>query len=571
MSLSYEEWTNMLNSYKHVHTSFFGGRPYYKKTVVLAKLDAAIKAHTVETIRFECNVFFMKNQPGSTDYRKYSTLVKDVQDRFSFSNSAAENPRSSSFNTSFIKMENVFNSSFDDKKEIRPFAGKGYKDEELRTLVSALEQKDPELVKRFKDAFKNYTFCYGTSGKGGGVAKVANIMARSIAQGVTLKTRNPLKREFTEEGELINTGDTRGEITGESQAFSSRETDEEGNHKPVAAIFQAGTRQHVQRSNNFQMMDMYYGDAGNEIKEDGKWVAWAGNLGEKADPDILEFVMYAIKLKFLPEWEIYNTWEKKPGPGKNPYEVFRSMLKGPAYYTDPITDKMYGDDDWYHLKMSATKEISRIIRWGIGEYGGNLIFDGADVYYDQVFNKKDRLADTDLEARVLFQYFNLKVSPENTTPHGESKANWGRGNGTVTFHWHGKETTPSKLLFLTSWQFSIFAGEQFYKLIHPENFAPPLEKFKDTNYSISTDQAADNKFKNFGSKSFQPANSHTKPYTFSSDSDSDSIVDIINSFKVEYMDLWDSFQVLPKGVTPEGVANWLNNMAIPENEPENEH
>jgi hypothetical protein len=368
------------------------------------------------------------------------------------------------------------------------YAGNGYDDIQLRNLVHDLEFASIELagmVSRMKKAFKKNTFVYGTSGKGGGHARLANIMTGAIRAG----------RRLVHRSTDIDSPDRT------VQAFGSKEPG------PVFSIFQAGPRQHVQRTHNHQMMDMYYGD-----EESG------GNLKDRADPDILAFVMYAIKLKFLNGWQEHNTWLKSPdSSGNHPYSVLKNMGIAQAYYTSPQTDLMYGKDDWNQQYMTATKEISRVIRWGIQEYGGTLVFDGAEVYYDQVFSQRDRLADTDLEARILFQYF-------------EPNKSWARfGQGKIEFHWHGKEVVPSKLLFLTSWVFNDFAARQWFKLVHEGNFAPSLSGLKN-----NPDQQ------------------------YLSVLQEKEIWDIRTG--VEFLDIWNNFSTFPQGIPLWAVRTWLKSL-----------
>jgi hypothetical protein len=410
----------------------------------------------------------------------------------------------------------------------------GYSDSELRKLVADLAKFDPVLTSRMKAAFAQMTFSYGTSGKGGGTAKLAGIMADSIRKGVELRHRGP-----------------DGSPQGTTQAFGSQ------GGGPVHKIFQAGPRQKVQRTNNHQMMDMYYGDEGD-----------GGNLKDRANPDILAFVMYATKLKFLPGWEKYNTWSVQPDPdGVHPNPVLKAMGMAKGWEVSPITTAMYGMDDFNQLPMSATKEISRIIRWGVQEYGGTIIFDGAEVYYDQVFSRRGRLADTDLEARVLFKYF---------TP-GQARARFGRG--TIEFHWHGKLTVPSKLLFLTSWQFNSFAQEQWYKLLHPENSADPLTGLRDTRFTAPQLQPlnparpwegnvrpsiqAGTKTSTAGSHVYVRGAGQPGNYQFRRKIIQEKDINEFASKKaqIELLDLWNKFATFPQGVTPWTVDSWLHSMA----------
>ena len=104
----------------------------------------------------------------------------------------------------------------------------------------------------------------------------------------------------------------------------------------------------------------------------------------------------------------------------------------------PITDSMakYG--------MTATKYMSKMIREAVQCFGGTLVFDGADVFYEAVFSKREvRVGDTAEEARALF--------PEFAKFPGQSSVKWGRG--TLIFHWRGKEIAPTQALFRESWQY----------------------------------------------------------------------------------------------------------------------
>ena len=105
----------------------------------------------------------------------------------------------------------------------------------------------------------------------------------------------------------------------------------------------------------------------------------------------------------------------------------------------PIDDSMTKYD-----KMTATKYMSKRIREAVQCFGGTLVFDGADVFYEAVFSTREvRVGDTAEEARALFPVF--------AQFPGESSVKWGRG--TLIFHWRGKETAPTQALFRESWQY----------------------------------------------------------------------------------------------------------------------
>jgi hypothetical protein len=101
-----------------------------------------------------------------------------------------------------------------------------------------------------------------------------------------------------------------------------------------------------------------------------------------------------------------------------------------------------GDINTKYNGLTVTKEMSRIIRWGIQKFGGRLIFEGTEVFYNDVFDANEhRDSDTAVEARALFEFFKP----------GFSRVTFGAG--TLIFNWEGKETVPTRSLFRTSWSF----------------------------------------------------------------------------------------------------------------------
>jgi hypothetical protein len=176
-------------------------------------------------------------------------------------------------------------------------------------------------------------------------------------------------------------------------------------------LFDPGRRAEVYLAGGYQMMDMYYGQEGNGVYK-------------LRNPDIAEFVHYAMGFK--------TSFTMKES-GRDAYMAhFKTKAEG---WRDggPAND-VYG--------ISATKEISRIIRWGIQTMGGKLIFEGRELFYSQVFDTNAmRVSDTDLEAQELFKFF---------TP-GAARVAFGKG--TVIFNWAGKEVVPTKYHFMTNWKF----------------------------------------------------------------------------------------------------------------------
>ncbi|MBO0947127.1 hypothetical protein [Fibrella forsythiae] len=393
----------------------------------------------------------------------------------------------------------------------------GYTETELRALVRTLaatqiSMNGVSLIDGVKQAFKTKPFIYGTQGKGGGGLKLGGIMAASINNKVTFKNGKP----------AFEAG---------SQGYA----------------FQTGTRQTVQRRHNYQMMDMYYGDG--------------GNVGLRADPFIMEFVLYATKLKPLPTPGSSEQLSATQTHENHPFALFKAIGVDKAWEKNAVTTAAYGQDTFRGHDMTGTKELSRIIRWCVGEFGGTIIFEGVDVYYDQVFNESARFGDTELEAADLFQYFKP----------GHSEASFGHGNGRIIFHWQGTQTVPSKLLFLTSWKYDSFAAAQWYKLTHPENFESTLKSIlhnpgqirptgTPTSWGGDTFDASHtaNKLGSVVYKTNASAGHGVKKIIKIDEKDIDAITNKIN---IQNRNLWNNFSALPQHVAPWQIAKWLESMA----------
>ncbi len=181
------------------------------------------------------------------------------------------------------------------------------------------------------------------------------------------------------------------------------------------SLFDAGRRFAVYSQNDYQMMDMYYGQANN-------------NLYEKRNDSIGSFIHKCMN--FMGE---YN-----PGvSGRAMYQkTWSTELEG--WHPDSPKGRSWGG-------LTATQAISEIIRWGVRQFGGTIIFEGYGVYYNQVFLRAPgRIGDTDLEARDLFPWFHP----------GESCAAFGEAGGRIIFHWAGVQTVPNHILFMLSWQWN---------------------------------------------------------------------------------------------------------------------
>lgn len=178
-------------------------------------------------------------------------------------------------------------------------------------------------------------------------------------------------------------------------------------------LFDPGRRAEIYLREGHQMMDLYYGQGGT-------------SLHTKRIPAIAAFVHYAMG---------YEGDFVMSRSGRDEYlHHFKTGVEG----YDPISPSCQE-----YKGLTATKEISRIIRWGIATFGGTLIFEGREVYYSQVFDTQaPRCGDTDLEAQELFKYFKP----------GSSIAKFDKGR--IIFHWNGIQTIPTQTHFLTNWVWS---------------------------------------------------------------------------------------------------------------------
>jgi hypothetical protein len=241
------------------------------------------------------------------------------------------------------------------------------------------EARDKVGELKLKQAFNSVTFVYGTQGKGSAIVSGLKSWAgRAKANAQPSPADQNLEK-------IVN-----------------RELN----------LFDPGRRAQVYLAGGYQMMDMYYGQAGNDVYK-------------LRNPVIAEFVHYAMGFK--------TSFTAKE-TGRDAYMThFKSKTEG--WRETPETAAAYGG-------LTATKEISRIIRWGIQTMGGTLVFEGRELFYSQVFDTTAmRVSDTDLEAQELFKFF----SP------GTAQAVFGKG--TIIFNWCGKQTVPTKYHFLTNWKF----------------------------------------------------------------------------------------------------------------------
>ena len=205
-------------------------------------------------------------------------------------------------------------------------------------------------------------------------------------------------------------------------------------------VYYAGQRAATVDKDDLQMMDMYYGDG--------------GSLTHKRNPVISSFVLAATGMTGFGNSKFANN--KKISPRLAYIAKYGNAQEGWNRH-DP------GANDF---GQTTTKEISRIIRWGIGQFGGTLIYEGAEVYYGDVFYTHRDPGDTAVEAQNLFQLFR----PYNHT------VQFGHGNGKVIFHWYGRVTVPTKLHFLSTWEWNHGANLINTIQVDKRNLSPELDE-----------------------------------------------------------------------------------------------
>jgi hypothetical protein len=268
-----------------------------------------------------------------------------------------------------------------------------------------------------KSAFQKLVFIYGTQGAGTTAVRAANLWRTK------LRTLN--RPDHTAEARAKGQGQNPNVARGEARTRVFEEF----------KLFEPGTRVEQYVHKGYQMMDMYYGPSLNAEQEATVHPEGGSKYGLHSlrDQHIAAFVHHAMGFKgpFLMQYS-----------GRKAYmDTFnKTLIEGWASDTPgryPIGN---------NKTITATQEMSALIRWGIHKYGGTLVFEGKQVFYHQVFcfeptTEGSRGAgDTELEAIDLFPSFTPNIS----------SAQYGRGR--VIFHWGGRETVPTKCHFLSNWQ-----------------------------------------------------------------------------------------------------------------------
>jgi hypothetical protein len=175
--------------------------------------------------------------------------------------------------------------------------------------------------------------------------------------------------------------------------------------------------------NGYQMMDMYYGN-------DSFFYL-------NGQPCIAKYLHYALQLKstydssvsgrdafLLDVADKLEGWNAK---SERQYVCVHHDPKGRYSSTQ-------GEETYTH-----TQAVSWVVRRMVEFYSGKLIFEAKDVAYSGVFEDPGYAADSNIEARDIFQYL----------PPGAAYGQMGTGE--VFFHFDGKEKIPTKDLFLSMW------------------------------------------------------------------------------------------------------------------------
>ncbi len=270
---------------------------------------------------------------------------------------------------------------------------------------------------RLTNAYTSTTFVYGTTG--GGVVGPAVEQWQAYVT-LSRKANNAMA------------------------AFVTGEAEEAADPMRKLNIYDPGPRTKVALDN--QMMDLYYGQEGTSVHE-------------RRDRTIGEYVHFAMGFDGfydhrLSGRETYlKTFGRHPDGRGGVIEGWMSSPKHPSGYKE-FGGCLYPDPEAKGKGLSATKEMSRVIRTGIFELGGTLVFEGTNVTYQSVFVPGAYVSDTSLEAESLFKFF---------TP-GKSRVPYGKG--TLIFHWHGQEVVPSHALFHSNWLYHCPQGGSptFHKL-----------------------------------------------------------------------------------------------------------
>jgi hypothetical protein len=270
---------------------------------------------------------------------------------------------------------------------------------------------------KLKKAFKELPFIYGTQGGGTNAVKAAQFW-RDRLQTANRPDHRAASQARISQDPSLSEAEKRTRLAkiadGGARTAIFQKLD----------LFEPGTRVKSYLKQGYQMMDMYYGPS-LTAQQEVTYLDDEAKFGLHAlrNPSIAEFVHHAMG--FTAPFSMQKS-------GRQAYfDHFKTSVEG-WRKADPNCPR-YGT-------LWPTAEMSAIIRWGIANFGGTLVFEGRDVFYEQVFVPGTYQGDTDLEAMDLFEYFTK----------GQPTAKF--GNGRIVFQWGGNDTTPTRTHFLTNWK-----------------------------------------------------------------------------------------------------------------------
>jgi Domain of unknown function (DUF4157) len=255
-------------------------------------------------------------------------------------------------------------------------------------LINIYSGKAPEDIgeqtEGVANAFKNTTFYYGTTGEQG-KAGWKNLLSRA---------NKAKQKRLGDKAGSYNAGDR-------NLAFLNK---------------MGGTEDH-------QMMDMYYGgqefEAWQMMRNPAigayihKMMGYAGDYNQAESPDATFRKNYPLGgAATAKNWKgeegdswLNRGWSSNSKPQNNP------QMKGK-------TPQEWLDD------MSATMEISRIIREGVRKWGGKIVMEHKNVVWDNIFGTRARYGDTDKEIESFMEEFLKQKS---------ATCKWGAGELIYTY------------------------------------------------------------------------------------------------------------------------------------------
>ncbi|MBQ0733527.1 DUF4157 domain-containing protein [Aquimarina celericrescens] len=265
-------------------------------------------------------------------------------------------------------------------------------------------------VRLLAETFKNTTFFYGTTGEmQNNVYRFGNFFAQVKAA----KTKRLGPNVGSYSAGMRNAGFLRAQANAADNGESA------------------------------QMMDMYYG--GQEFET---WHMMANPIigeyihkmmGYAGDYDHTE----SMDTTFRKNYPLGGgNWENQGWSANSRPRNF--LLDGKKDHPDENFFKYLYLEGW-DPDISATMEISRIIREGVQKFGGTIVFEGSEVTNQSHFvaAKFGDRRDTNMEASALL--------PEFAAQPGKSRVGYGAGE--LVFHWLGEEKTPTRKLFLKHWAY----------------------------------------------------------------------------------------------------------------------